>query len=194
MSHTSLNTAAKRLYDPGKALAAEKGIPVERSRNAPTAMPLGSFKLPSGVTVNAARFEHYTTILRGFERRVTANPHEMQAALHDLAQRLLDLHIEEQRGLNDTLHQEYQRPAAERLAKTRAQWRQAFEQDPEIGKNRRQTTITRARGVLAAYGRDAGAERLRALQDHLTEHGSGDHPEVLRLVDWVGRKLGKAAR
>ena len=42
---TTLTDAAKRMYDPGRALAASKEIPVRRTTTAPTRLSLGDFRL-----------------------------------------------------------------------------------------------------------------------------------------------------
>ncbi len=189
----SINAAARKLYDPASTLANAKGIPVERRHTAPIAMPVGSFKLPNGITVNASRFEGFTTLIRDCERRVTENPKGTRQAFHELAQKLIDFHIEEQRALHSHA-QDLGRPPAERMAKSRAGWRKAFAADPEIGGKRKDTTISRTRALMELYGKSVGPERLQALRDFLTEYGGGDHPEVLRFVHWAATRLGSKAR
>ena len=155
---------------------------------------LASFKLPGGVEVNPSRFSHFTTVLNGLRDRVRRDPKALDAAIHDAGQQLLELHITEQRQLDAGLRRELDRPAIERWNATRAGWRKMFEDDPELGRNRRETTLTRAKALLAAYGQDAGAKRLTELKDYFTESGAGDNPAMLAFVNWCAVKLAAKAR
>ena len=190
----TLTTAARRLYDPARELAATKKIPAGRTTSTPTSIDMGSFRTPDGVVVDRVRFQHYTGILSDFRQRIVARPHELDAALHDLAQKLLDMHGEEQQQLQGRMATEYDRPHIERWTKQRQSWRQAFANDPEIGRNRKDTTLSRARAMLENYGKSVGAEHLAAFRKYFDDSGAGDHPEMLRFVNWVAAKLGKAAR
>jgi hypothetical protein len=190
----SINSAAGRLYDPGRALAAVNDIPVGRSSTAPSRIDLGSFRTPDGVVVDKVRFGHFREILNDLENQVRTNPAALHSAVVAAGQRLVDLHAEQQRQLQTNLAAQFDRPHIERWNKQREAWRQAFANDTEIGRNRKDTTLSHMRGLLEIYGKAAGAERLARLKDYFTDSGAGDNPTMLHFIAWVSARLGKAAR
>jgi hypothetical protein len=189
----TMSGAAKRLYDPGKALGEAKGVPTTRQSSAPVALDLASFRLPGGVEVNPSRFSHFTRVLSDLRDRVHRDPKALDAAIHDAGQQLLELHITEQKALDSGLRRELDQPAVERWSKTRKRWRDAFANDVELGRNRRETTLTRVRALIDAYGEDAGPKPLADLKAYFND-GFGDHPELIRFLTWCAAKLAAKAR
>jgi hypothetical protein len=183
--------SADRLYGKDQSqtgqIAAEKGIPVMFTKTKPPPITTSSFTLPGGMKVDKVRFGNFASILFQAQQKIGTNPGQVVTEIREMGQKLLDLHMEEVR----LAHIEFNKPYIERWEKVRAGWRQAFYDDPEIGKNRRGTTVARATALLEAYGKDAGAHRLDAFRDVMSQTGAGDHAEVLRFVNWVAGKMKK---
>lgn len=70
---------------------------------------------------------------------------------------------------------------------TRQGWVQQFIKDPDIGGNRRETTIQNAGAVIERYG--GNADQVKELRDVFSLTGAGDHPAVIRLLAKVGEVL-----
>lgn len=91
-------------------------------------------------------------------------------------QRLMDLHAAEIQRLQEQMAESQQRT----FDTMREGWREQFEKDPDLGGNRRQTTINSVVGLIRHFASDA--DHLRRTLQVLDYTGAGDHPDVIRLL------------
>jgi hypothetical protein len=183
----------RSLYNPASAIAAEKGIPTSFEKIDGPPITLETMRLPSGVTVDKVRFAPFAQVFSDFERRVSADPKALRPAIKDMAEKLADMHASEHVQVARALRAQYDRPHNERWAATRAAWRGEVSKDPEIGRNRRDTTLARVKALMASYGEAAGDHRLRALKEVLDHTGAGDNIEVIRFLHWAATRQAKGA-
>jgi hypothetical protein len=148
------------------------------------------FTFPEGVTIASERLEPFTGLLGEFEARVTADPAQAHAAAQEFGQKVLGLYIAQAQA--DAAR--FSAANAEAFKSLREQWTADFKNDPDIGKNRMQTSLTRMGGLMDMYGQSAGAERLKGLREVMSLTGAGDNPEVLRFVNWAASRLGETSR
>jgi hypothetical protein len=133
-----------------------------------------AFKLPDGVKFDDAEVGKYTTILGKYQ------------VPQEAAQQLMDLYVQE--------HQRSQTLNQETWNRTRENWINAFKSDDEIGGNRVNTTLGRCRAVIDRYAGVAGPERAQTLRDVFSATGAGDHPEVIRFINWIAGRTTEQAR
>lgn len=128
-------------------------------------------ELPEGVTLDNEK-------LASFDAAIGA--HQVPA---EVRQGLINLHVEQMRAYADHLAQEQHRVFHE----MRRQWVSEFENDPELGGNRRDTTIANGIWLRKAYGgSEADAHELGRV---LSFTGAGDHPLVIRFFDKLATAL-----
>lgn len=148
------------------------------------------FKLPENVKLDDAKLSGFTGLLGEFETQVTADPAQAHAAAQEFGQKLLDLYISETQAAAQRQTEEH----AANWARVQDQWASEFREDPEIGKNRAETSLTRMGGLMDMYGQSAGPDRLASLRSILTMTGAGNNVEVLRFVNWAASRLVERAR
>lgn len=148
------------------------------------------FKLPEDVKLDDAKLGGFTGLLGEFENKITADPTQAHAAAQEFGQKLLDLYI----GETEAAAQRHTEAVAANWSRTQDQWVSEFREDPEIGKNRAETSLTRMGGLMDMYGQSAGPERLSSLRSILTMTGAGNNVEVLRFVNWAASRLVERAR
>ena len=130
------------------------------------------FTLPEGITLNEEAFGEFTKELAEFEA-LTKGPRE---EFQKFGQKLVDHHIAEQQKLFNQLQQSY----AEAWANQTNQWKTEFESDPEIGGNRRDTTVQAAGEFIRTHG--GTAEQQKELRDLFNQTGIGNHKALIRLL------------
>lgn len=166
--------------------AAEPEKPAEPPKP-PTYEP---FTLPDGVKFDDAKLGAFTGILSETEARISADPAQAHAAMQEFGQKAIDLYLAQAREDADRAVQ----ANAERWQNTQEEWQTAFRNDPQLGRNRQETTLARMGALMDMYGASVGPERLGALRDIFTMTGAGNHPEVLRFVNWMATRLTETAR
>lgn len=124
-----------------------------------------AFKLPEGVQLAEPDLAKYTEIL---------GKHQVP---QEATQALVDLYVAER-----TREVEAQRANWENTTKG---WLDQFRADPDIGKNRSETTIANANAVLTRYGQVMGSEREAGLRQAFNITGIGNHPDMIRFVNWM---------
>lgn len=139
------------------------------------------FKIPDGITVNDEQLGAFTGILGEIENKIAADPAAAHAAVQEMGQRMLDLYAQQTAEAS----QRMARLQHDTWVRTREGWVSNFRADPEIGGNQQNTTIQRCGALLEQYGRNNGADREGALRDVFSMTGAGDHPEVLRFLNWL---------
>lgn len=157
-----------------EALAAEGQKEPEAQPEGEAAQPPSyEFQFPDGYAASEERMAPFAAFLG-------------EAGLNqEQGQRLIDMHIAEQQHLRDRLMEEQHAL----FNKTREGWRQEFEEDPELGGNRRQTTINSVVGFLRHFATDA--DHLRRVMDVWDFTGAGDHPDVIRLLANAARGMSQ---
>lgn len=149
-----------------------------------------TYTLPEGVSVEPARMEAFNGILGETETRIAADPAQAHVAMQELGQKLADFHVAEMR----TAAERAARHNREHWDHTREGWVSEFRNDPELGKNRAESTLTRIGSLIDMYGTHAGSDKVTQLRDTFTLTGAGDHPEVLRFLDWAANRLVETRR
>ena len=177
---------------PAEAAAEPEAKPAEAEKPAEAPKPpvYEAFKLPDGVKLDDAKLAGFTGIMSEAEAKISADPAQAHAAMQEFGQKALDLYITQAREDADR----FTRLQKETWDRTQEDWQAAFRNDPQLGKNRQETTLARMGGLMDLYGSSAGPERLQALRDIFTMTGAGNHLEVLRFVNWAAGRLTETAR
>lgn len=160
--------------------------PEEKPADAVTLPAFDTFALPEGVKLDEKLNGDFAKLLGTFETE-SKLPHD---AVQKLGQQLVDFYVNEQRQVQDRANQ----LMTENWNRTREGWRDQFKSDSEIGGNARETTIKRAGAVLERYGAEHGPNHLAELRQVLSMTGAGDHPAVIRFVNWASRFTVERAR
>ena len=123
-----------------------------------------NFVLPDGVAVEPEKLGKFTEIL---------GEHKASQAL---GQQLVDLFAVEVKAVREAALAEAESSKAA-LVK---QWGEQFEKDPEIGGNRKDTTVNAARSFISKY---AGTpEQQTEFRQLMETTGLGNHPAVIRAL------------
>lgn len=179
-----MTTADQDARSPAAQTAAQTGVPVSFDHIVPE-ITADSFTLPGGgPPVNRTRFNAFLSVVRDFEREIGGHPQDFHRATRAMAQRLLDMHVEEIKAV----HEELLRPHAEAFARQRARWVAEVDAADDFGK-RRDTVLTRLKGLMADYGRAAGGNHLEELRTAFAESGIGDRLPFLRFVRWIEQRI-----
>lgn len=140
---------------------------------APEPLTYEPFTWPEGVEADDAALAPYTDVLAA--HRVP----------QEAAQALLDLHIAETQRVAEAFRAEQQSA----WDATRADWRDRFMADEQIGGNRQQTTLARASEVIDRF---AGTpEQAKELRDVLALTGAGDHPALIRAFANIAKAFSE---
>ncbi len=106
----------------------------------------------------------------------------------EVGQKLLDLYQAESAKLVERINKQSETVWNE----TRREWVDAIRNDPELGGNRFQATITSCRQLINQYG---GSDEQKAeLYQAFNLTGMGDNPAMMRLVHNVSKALLEQAR
>lgn len=164
--------------------AAEKPAPTEPPKDGkdapvdakapvpePTAVTYQPLTLPEGVTLDQERLGQFDTLL---------GKHQVSP---ELRQELANMHVAETQAIADRLSQ------AQRDTYTRFREQKVaqFEADPELGGNRRDTSLASAISVVDRWG--GTPEQRRELLNDLKLTGMGDFPSLIRLLNNVDRAM-----
>jgi hypothetical protein len=139
------------------------------------------FTLPDGVQIDDKTLGEFTTELGEIERLTGADHAKMQ----EFGQKLVDRHTA---VVNETLERltEYYSNTWE---KQKTDWKDAFENDPEIGGNRKDTTLKEALSAIRTYG--GSAEQQQELRSLMNQTGVGNNPALIRLLAKAGAALAE---
>lgn len=106
----------------------------------------------------------------------------------EAGQKLMDLYLSESAKLVERLNKQSETVWNE----TRREWVDAIRNDPELGGNRFQATITACRQLINQYG---GTEEQKAeLYQAFNLTGMGDNPAMMRFVHNISKTLLEQAR
>jgi hypothetical protein len=167
--------AAKPQTDAEKA-AAEAAAATDPAKDAtaeappPAPIKYEAFKVPDGVTLDEARIGKFAEI---------AGPAQVP---QEVAQNLLDLHVEEIRQVQQAA-----------IDNQRKVWNTYIDtitnelrKDPELGGNRLETSLSMAKAVVEEYLPANEAAEYLALLSH---NGMGNHRLQVKLLHAIGEKL-----
>ncbi len=129
------------------------------------------FKAPEGFTLDAEQLGNFTKSLAEFELKTKADHAEVQA----LGQQLVERYATEQKKSIET----YNTSLLDAFEKQKGDWRESFEKDPEIGGNRKDTTINAALEFIKTHG--GTEEQKKEIHQLMDQTGVGNHPAILRL-------------
>ncbi len=167
---------------PAEAPVAEAPKPAE----ATTLPTFTDFVLPEGMALEPERLSNLTKVLGEMETTKGID----HAVMQEMGQKMVDLHIQE--------IQEFQRQHDQERVQVwnqiRDGWKDEFKNDPDIGGNRQETTLKQAGAVIERFGQKFGAEKESALRLAFSTTGLGDHPELIRFVNWVASFTTERAR
>jgi hypothetical protein len=167
--------APKSAIAEAAAALAEQPKPTETPPEAPEA-PVYDFKLPDGVEVDGDAMGNFTGILG--EAKVAP----------EAGQRLLDLYLADRARVE----QQYAERQQTIFDETRSGWRSEFNNDPEYGGNRAQTTINTVVGFLRHYAKDDA--HFQALIQAGEVTGWNDNPQFIRLIANAAKGLATLYR
>lgn len=136
-------------------------------------------KLPEGA--DATRVGGFIQALGEFERSTKADHAEVQK----FGQMLVDKH------LADIATYAEQTKAAQKAAETAraTEWREAFEKDPTLGGNQRNTTLKAANEFIRTHG--GNAEQQAEFYQLMETTGLGNNPSMLRLLAQASRSMSE---
>ena len=173
-----------------EAAAPEAVAPEEVKAPEPIPLPAyDAFATPEGFKLADEQLGAFTGILGEYEQKLGATP-EAHVATQELGQKLVDLYIAE----TQEAQQRFARFQQENWQRTIDGWVSDFKNDPDIGDKRQDTTIQRCGAALQRYGSEVGAEKEQALRQVLAVTGAGNHPEVVRFVNWVADQAVERGR
>lgn len=140
-----------------------------------------AFTLPEGFSADDEMFGQFTKELGELQNLTKAD----QAKMQEFGQKMIDQHVT---AINDTVSRlnDYYTNAWE---KQKNDWKDSFETDPDIGGNRRDTTLKSAKEAIKAYG--GTADQQQALRQLFDQTGIGNHPQIIRFMANVGANLAE---
>lgn len=171
--------------------AEEAPAPEEPAKPEPLAPPTyDAFTLPEGVTLAEDKITAFTGLMGETEQKIHADPTTMHTAMQEFGQKAVNLYLDEVKEATERSA----RLQRETWDRTLNEWQQQFRDDPEIGKNRQDTTIQRIGGLLNFYEKHAGADATNKVRQAFALTGAGNHPEVLRWAHWMASRLTETSR
>lgn len=119
----------------------------------------------------------FSKSLGEFERLTKADHAEVQK----FGQSLIERHVTEvKRSI-----EQHTNSILEAFEQQKKDWRETFEKDPEIGGNRRDTTINAALEFIRTHG--GNEEQRKEIHELMENTGIGNHPAMIRLLAQAAR-------
>lgn len=139
-----------------------------------------NFTLPEDIKLDDAKLGEFTKDLGEFERDSGIDHAKAQA----FGQKLLDRYVAETQENNKRLIEHF----TNSWEKQKNDWKTAFENDPDIGGNRKETTVNDA---LQAIARGGDETQQKEFRDVMEATGIGNHPAVIRHLANLNRIIAK---
>lgn len=130
------------------------------------------FTLPEEIQLDDVRLGEFTKELGEFERDSGVD-HEKA---HLFGQKLLNRYVAEVQENHDRV----MKFLNDSWDKTKSDWKTAFENDPEIGGNHKDTTLNAALEFIRTHGGDETQQQ--EFRDLMETTGVGNHPAMIRLL------------
>lgn len=134
----------------------------------PAPIKYDAFTLPEGIKLDDERLGKFTEV---------AGQGQVSQAV---AQSLLDLHVQEMQRFAEQVQQQATQHQHDVWRQLNDGWKADFRNDPELGGNREQTSLAKAKAVLEEYG--GTKEQVAELLAHTRANGMGNYPGFLRLL------------
>lgn len=131
-----------------------------------------AFAFPEGVTFDEAKLADFTKELGEFESLSKAD----HASVQQFGQRMVDRYVSE---LNEAVER-IDKVNREYWEKQSQDWLTKFENDPEIGGPRKDTTTNSAREFIRRFG--GTSEQQTEIRSILDQTKLGNHPAMIRLL------------
>lgn len=131
-----------------------------------------AFKLPDGVKLEDKQVGEIHSMLGSFEIASKASHEEVQK----FGQAIVEYGL----GVVKEEVQKIQKSADEYWSKKTKEFREAFEKDPDIGGNRKETTTQAAREFISQHA--GSPEKAAEIRKILYDHKLADHPAIIRLL------------
>lgn len=161
--------------DPSKTPPADSKPADETPKEDPTPSdepaPVASYEnfvLPDGVTVEPDKLGKFTEIL---------GEHKASQAL---GQQLVDLFAVEAKAVREAVLAEVANSNTTAQTEKVTQWGKDFENDTEIGGNRKDTTVAAARDFINKYA--GTSEQQSEFRQLMEKTGLGNHPVIIRAL------------
>ncbi len=130
------------------------------------------FTAPEGFDLDMERIGDFANTLAEFELKTKADHAEVQA----LGQALVERHVAEVKNAVD----KFTDSLSEAFDNQKTVWKEAFENDPEIGGNRKDTTVSAALEFIRTHG--GTQEQQAEFHKLMEETGVGNHPAMIRML------------
>jgi hypothetical protein len=161
--------------DAAKTDPENKDAPADDQPPAP--IKYDAFKVPDGIKLDDKEMEKFTEV---------AGKAQIP---QDVAQNLIDLYVEERK--QDAIRaQQHQQDVWKQLNNG---WKDELRKHPELGGNRLETTLGRAKAVIEEYlgGEKYGGspELVQQLMGHVKANGMGNFMPFVRLLNTIGEQL-----
>lgn len=131
-----------------------------------------TFVFPEGSTFDEAKLSDFTNQLGEFEHTTKASHEEVQK----LGQALIDRHIS---GVEEAITRHTEALVNEWNERKKG-WVEKFNSDPEIGGNRKETSLREAKEFIKTHGGKQGD--VDAFYKALQDTGADSHPDVVRFI------------
>lgn len=151
----------------GTTASGEKQGAEEQAKPAGAPESYAEFTLPEGISLDKAALEGFTPLAKDLNLS------------QEQAQKVVDLYAQK-------MLPQIQQAFADQKAQMVEGWLQASMKDPEVGGSRFDETVSTARKALDAFG-------TPALKAALDDSGLGNHPEVIRLLANIGKRISEDA-
>lgn len=130
------------------------------------------FTVPEDFELDKERIGDFTKALAEFEMKTKADHAEVQA----LGQSFMERHITEVRNSVER----HTSALLDAFEQQKSDWREAFEKDPDLGGNRRDTTLNAANEFIKTHG--GTPEQQKEVRELFDLTGVGNHPAIIRLL------------
>jgi len=141
-----------------------------KAEEKPAELPAFEWQFPDDVTVDKERISEVNKLFGEFALSAKVDPKLVQG----LGQQLMERHTSEIKKVAQIVAESYDKVWKDQ---TKA-WRDAFIADPEIGGNKRDTTVTAAKEFILRHG--GTPEQQTELRTILQKTGLGNHPALIR--------------
>lgn len=192
-SASLLSEAATPAPEPAAEAKAEdksaSEAPAEEARPEEAPLPeYDVFTVPEGVELEDQQVEQFVGILGTAERAILAaagDPAKIRAAVQQFGQQALDQYTAEIQQLGGRIAE----INAETFRNTQEYWKSQFFEDPEIGGNRKDTTLKNCGAVISRFG--GSPQQIAEVRSVLTNTGAGNNVALIRLFNNVANFLGE---
>lgn len=146
----------------------------EALAEAPPARTYEAFKVPDGLKLDDTKVKDFTTILENAE-----------LSHQERGQGLIDLFVKEMQDVQ-VARDQHQRDVFNQLQNG---WKEELRGDPQVGGNRLDTALGRAKWVVEAFGGDK--KNVDSLLAQMSYTGMGNNVHMVRLLDNLAEILSE---